>query len=86
MEVEWLKKSIIQKWGKLPQLIKYTFVKDYKDLSITKLTGLVGISRSAYYKWLKCGRKKDSFNEKLKLLILECYEEIKGIYGRLRSG
>lgn len=72
------------KVGKASIIDKYTFVRDYKDLSIIKLTKLVGVSRSAYYKWLKYGRKKDSFNEKLKLLIIECYEEIKGIYGRLK--
>ncbi len=72
------------KVGKASIIDKYTFVRDYKYLSITKLVKLVEVSRSGYYKWLKYGRKEQEFNKYLKYLILECYEKYKGIYGRLR--
>lgn len=55
-----------------------------QNYSILLLCELSEVSRSGYYKWLK--RKDYSTprqldNERLKELILECYEKVKGIYG-----
>lgn len=61
---------------------KDKFIKSVKGFTIEWLCKNLSISRSGYYKRLK--KKANSFNDKIEEYILECFKEVKGIYGRLR--
>ncbi|MBN2837718.1 MAG: IS3 family transposase [Fusobacteriaceae bacterium] len=64
---------------------KYEFIKDYNKLSISKLCKITEISRGAYYKWLnRKTNNRHTENTAIKVLILECFDKFKGIYGKLR--
>ncbi|PPA88974.1 IS3 family transposase [Brevibacillus laterosporus] len=58
-----------------------------KTYSITLLCKITKVSRSGFYKWIS--REKHPFskqlvNEKLREMIMECYQEVYDIYGYLR--
>ncbi|ATO48022.1 transposase [Brevibacillus laterosporus DSM 25] len=55
-----------------------------KKYSITLLCKITKVSRSGFYKWLsreKHPTSKQLVNEKLREMIMECHQEVKGIYG-----
>ena len=65
----------------------YRFIKDYTNrYRITKMTKLLGVSRSAYYKWLINGEtnKRESAEKNLVELIREIQMAHKGNYGTPR--
>ena len=67
--------------------MKYRFVKDNRNrYSITKMTTLFGISRGAYYQWLKSGatNRREAEEKKLVELIREIQKIHKGNYGTPR--
>ncbi|NKQ22535.1 IS3 family transposase, partial [Brevibacillus laterosporus] len=58
-----------------------------KKYSITLLCKITKVSRSGFYKWLSREKhpiSKQLVNEKLREMIIECHQEVKGIYGYLR--
>lgn len=57
------------------------------DYPVQRLCKFAGVSRAGYYKWLKHKNiitPKQQDDEIIKRLILECYNEVKGIYGYYR--
>ncbi|MGG1444198.1 hypothetical protein ABE354_19475, partial [Brevibacillus laterosporus] len=55
-----------------------------KKYSITLLCKITKVSRSGFYKWLSREKhpiSKQLVNEKLREMIIECHQEVKGIYG-----
>jgi transposase InsO family protein len=67
--------------------MKYEFMKGNRDkYGITRMAGLLGVSRSAYYKWLKYGRSTRYADADIP--VVEAVKEIQkkhhGRYGRPR--
>ncbi|ASJ55598.1 transposase [Brevibacillus formosus] len=72
----------------MKQRNKHCFFELIKELSkkysITLLCRIAKTSRSGFYKWLtreKHPSSKQLINEKLRKMIMECHQEVKGIYG-----
>jgi transposase InsO family protein len=67
------------------QLRAYSIIKELAACyPISLLCAIAGVSRSGYYKWLKRQQspsRKQLEDEKLKEKMVECYKEVKGIYG-----
>jgi transposase InsO family protein len=62
----------------------YRFIRENKDrYSVTKMTGLCGVSRSAYYQWEKQGVSdlRERADEGLVVLLRALQEEHHGRYG-----
>jgi transposase InsO family protein len=63
----------------------YTIIQELRgQYSVSLLCSIAGVSRSGYYKWEKRQQNpslKTVENEGLKEKILECYQDVNGIYG-----
>ncbi|MFB5197374.1 IS3 family transposase [Neobacillus sp. KR4-4] len=68
--------------------ILFTIVEELSsDYPVSLLCKFAGVSRSGYYKWLKRKHNitlKKVEDEYLQALIMECYNEVNGIYGYYR--
>ncbi len=61
--------------------MKYIFIEDHDEYSVTKWAEVLGIERSGYYSWLnnRDTRKEDA--ELKKKAIKDIFEESQGTYG-----
>lgn len=69
------------------QRIYYTILELSAKYPVKHLCELAKVSRSGYYKWLNRQHEetpKHQEDRKLTELILQCHQEIKGIYGYYR--
>jgi len=69
--------------------VKYAFIRNHAgQFSITVMTRVLEVSRSAYYRWLRAGeagpRAKARARAKLDALVKAAFERFKGRYGAPR--
>ena len=66
--------------------MKYSFIKEHRNKwSVSLLTNVLSVSRSAYYAWLKRAKsKREIENEELLVKINYYYQKSRGVYGSPR--